>query len=86
MKKGFRRGFTAEIGEHRQGRVRFRGGWERNLVRDLDEEELLLDVAKERVRQNKPVGDVSIFREVDGHKIRFTQRQSRSRLLHVEKG
>lgn len=70
---------------YKKGRIRFAGGWERCLLHDIDEEELLMDLLRERVRLDRRVGKVHVFREIDGYKLRFTQTQSRSRLIHVEK-
>ncbi len=66
------------------GKIWFNVGPERKYVRQLDEMSLLHEILLKRKRLNKFVGDVSIHRIVDGHKLRFTQRQTRSVLLYVE--
>lgn len=69
---------------HKKGRITFRGGWERSLLHDIDPEKLLMDMLKERVRLQRRVGDVTIVKKIKGHKIQFTQKQSRSLLFHVK--
>lgn len=68
----------------RKGKLRFNGGWERSLLHDIDPDELLMDMLKERVRLNRRIGDVTIVKEIEGHLLQFTQRQSRSLLFHVK--
>jgi len=69
---------------HKKGKVRFFGGWERSLIADVDEKELLYAILAKRIAEDKMVGDVYVDRVIQGHTLRFTQTQSRALLLHVK--
>lgn len=71
---------------YKKGRIRFMGGDERAYIADIDEEELLRDILKKRVKLQKPMGDVSVIKICEGHAVKFTQKQSRSLLMHVSSG
>ena len=73
-----------EMRVYKKGKVRFFGGEARSLLHTIDDESLIRELAEQRVKENKWVGDVTIIKEIDGHTVRFTQKQARSLLLHVE--
>lgn len=68
----------------KKGKLWFYGGKEREYLNQLDEMEILKDILLKRTRTKTFVGDMSIYRIVDGHKLKFTQRQTRALLIYVE--
>lgn len=64
--------------------IRFFGGDARLLLHNIDPEELMHDIIQLRIDTKQFIGDISIYRMVDGHKLKFTQTQMRAMLLHVE--
>lgn len=69
---------------YKQGKVRFFGGWERSLLHEVDGLAIIREIMALRASQGLLVGDVSVNKELDGHLIRFTQKQPRALLLHVK--
>lgn len=69
---------------HWQGKIRFFGGWERSLLHDVDGFAIIREIVEKRVKEKKFTGDMSVDKIIDGHKIRFTQKQTRALLLHVK--
>lgn len=83
MRKRTRARFEGER-VYKIGKVRFFGGDARALLHDIDPMELIKEILIKRAQDNKFTGEVSVFRTIDGHKLKFTQTQTRSLLLHVE--
>lgn len=69
---------------YRKGNIRFSGGWERSLLHDVDEKELLKELLQKRIDDNNMTNPVFIIKEIDGRMLKFTQNQARSKLFHVE--
>ena len=69
---------------HKQGKVRFFGGWERSLLHDIDGLEIIREIMVIRANETRYTGHVSVNRVIDGHTIQFTQKQARALLLHVK--
>jgi len=66
------------------GRVRFIGTEIRALLHDVDGLPIIQEIARKRMNTEQYKGDCSVCREIEGHTVKFTQKQMRSLLLHVE--
>lgn len=68
-----------------QDSVIFQGGDERRLLTEVDGDEIFNEIIKNRLDKNLVVGDSTIIKEVKGVKLKFTQKQTRSKRIYVEK-
>ena len=67
-----------------QNGVIFMGGDVRKLLTDIDGGDILEAVLMNRVDKDLRVGDSVIYREIKGVKVKFTQKQIRSKRIYVE--
>lgn len=68
-----------------QDGITFMGGDERRLLTDIDGAKLLEEIIMNRIDNNLVTGDSIVYKKVKGVKLKFTQKQSRSKRIYVEK-
>ena len=71
-------------GVYRLGKFTFKGGAERQYIKNIDPYEIQRACMDKRVALQQMTGDVSVIRECEGHRIKFTQKQIRSFILYTE--
>ena len=71
-------------GVHRLGKFTFKGGSERQYIKNIDPYEIQRSCMEKRVALQQMTGDVSVIRECEGHRIKFTQKQIRSFILYTD--